>query len=560
MAKEEIIDNWSFMDFKPSFGKRAGSAGMPTWVGEHHRRLQAYKLLASYAKNSARIWMDPRMSEEERASRREYGDPATLTGQIKTSLLGADQSIVVGSTREEQSSPGAQEQRLRMQQWADDENFDLKLPDAEQKAVDLGDAVYVLGWDPDVNRPRLTVWDPGFYFPVLDPTDPTDQFPDRVHIAYEYEVVEDDRSVRKYVRRITWELVDTEYDEEGPTYLNLPWNEEPTTEVCLMSDATWLIDDLKNEVDDFSLDKARWATVVDPETGEEVEVNRMSLGIDFIPVVHIPNTPAGSEHFGTSSLALVLQIIDDLISTDTDLQAASATTGSPPIAVSGSATVKNSDGTVDGYGPGTLIETGEGSATMIDTSRSLDALLKYDDHLLSRLSVNGRVPESLMGRIKPSEVPSGIALSLSFAPHASMIQEMRKVRAKKYKLLFKFVHRFLWAFDDDYNPTEELQCTLAFGTFLPADRKETVDLVTQLLQTSPPAISLGTAVRMLVEAGFPIEDAGKEIDSIIKNDFSSAGEMLDATGDPNLVRKRLGLPQISPEPPDPIIDPGRDLS
>jgi hypothetical protein len=125
-----------------------------------------------------------------------------------------------------------------------------------------------------------------------------------------------------------------------------------------------------------------------------------------------------------------------------------------------------------------------------------------------------------------------------------MILEMRKVRRKKYQLLFKFVNRFFMAFDDTYSGRDEFDCTLVFGTFLPADRKETVDLVVQLLQTSPPSISLATAVRMLVEAGFPIEDAAKEVEDILANDFEGAVAMLDATGDPNLVRQRLRLPKI----------------
>jgi uncharacterized UBP type Zn finger protein len=82
------------------------------------------------------------------------------------------------------------------------------------------------------------------------------------------------------------------------------------------------------------------------------------------------------------------------------------------------------------------------------------------------------------------------------------------------------------------------------------------------------AISLVTAVRMLVEAGFPIEDAAKEVDAIVQNDFESAAEMLDATADVNAVRKRLGmeplaadvLPADDPESerdpaPVPVADP-----
>lgn len=552
MSNQHIIDAWTWFDHKPSMANGGRGAWLaPSWIGEHHRRLQAYRLLDSYYMNSAREWMDSLLADDERLNRREYGDAQTVVNQIVTSLLGIDQSIVVGGDEQEQSRSTAKSMRDALRTWADDENFFLKLLEAERDAVKLGDCVYVLGIDGDSNRPRVTVWDPGFYFPVLDPTQVTDSYPDKVHIAYEYEE-DDDGSTRKYVRRITWEMVDLYDDDTGEEILrDFPWREDPTNRVCVMSDATWLLDDVKNDVTDFTYEKAFFADYTDPDTGEVIPWDEVEVGFDFIPVVHIPNTPASSNHYGQSSLAPVIQVVDDLISTDTDLQAASATTGSPPIALSGSTAPKNDDGTIASYGPGTVFETGDGSASMIDTSRSLDALLKYDDHLLERLSVNGRVPESLLGRVKPNEVPSGIALTLSFAPHSSMIQEMRMVRDVKYRLLFKFVARmFMVLGDESYN--EEHPIHLKFGTFLPADRKETVDLVVQLLQTSPPAISLETAVRMLVEAGFPIEDAAKEVERIVQSDFESAENLLAATGDSNAVRKRLGMPPVekpAPQPP-----------
>lgn len=531
MTNELLIDPWTWLDHKPSFSKRSGGPHMaPMWVGEHFRRLQAYKIFESYYKNSARHWMDTSMSLSQRDDRREYGDPQTVVNQIVTSILGSDQSIVVGEDEKAQGSDGARSQRTELMLWAEKEKFFLKLLEAERMSCRLGDAVYVLGWDSDLERPRVTVWDPGFYFPVLDPRKITDAYPDKVHIAYDYEEEDSRGGKRRYVRRITWELAD------GDEPILYSWNDIPSYTRCLMSDATWLIDDLKKEVEEFTYDKAMFATYVNPESGQEEEFFEIDIGLDFIPIVHIPNTPAGSEHYGQSSLAPVIQILDDLVSTDTDLQASSATTGTPPIAISGATAPKNEDGEITSYGPGTVLETGDGTATMIDTSRSLDALLKYDDHLLERLSVNGRVPESLLGRVKPSEVPSGIALSLSFAPHASMIQEMRMVRKYKYALLFKFISRLL----PDVEDIHEIH--LVFGSFLPADRKETVDLVVQLLSTR--AISLETAVKMLVEAGFDIEDAGTEVERITTRDYNSAEALLGATGDVSEVRKILGLPEI----------------
>lgn len=548
------IDPWSWYDFKPVFGHaNRGMYQVPGWIGHHDRRLQAYKLLESYYRNLASNWLDSTVDAEERSSRREYGDPQVVCNTIKSSVIGNRQTIVVGLTEEERLTEDAKVTLALLMQWVRDEAFRQKFLESELASVKLGDSVYVLGWDPDKMRPRLEVWDPGFYFPVLDPARPVDEWPRKVHIAYQYET-EDDSGKKVYVRRITWELV--ELDEK----LNLPWGKSNVH--CLMSDATWLIDDQKQTVEDFTMEKAIWATYVDPVTGDEEDFNEIDLGIDFLPVIHVPNTPAKQEHFGTSSMAPVMQIFDDLVNTDTDLQASSATTGSPPIALSGSSAPKDEHGKITSYGPGTVLETGDGGATVIDTSRSLDALLKYDDHLLERLSVNGRIPESLLGRVKPSEVPSGITLALSFAPHTASVEEMREVRDEKYPILFKFVMRMyiLWGKNSGVTlPKKILDINLKLGSFLPSDKKETCDLVQQLRSATPvPAISLLTAVQMLIDAGFSIEDAGAEVQRIENRDFAGANEILSATGNVDEVAKYLNMKVEEPEP-DPTIDPETGL-
>jgi hypothetical protein len=262
----------------------------------------------------------------------------------------------------------------------------------------------------------------------------------------------------------------------------------------------------------------------------------ISLEIDFIPVVHVPNTVSLQEHFGESLLAPVLQIVDDMQATDTDLQAAAATTGSPPIAITG---VGGESGQTS-YGPGTVLRTGDGNATLIDTSQSLDALLKLSDALLQRFAVNSRTPESLLGRVKPNEVPSGIALTLSFTPHKGMIEKMRLVRDYKYRLLFKFLRRLSIqnGLTADW-PSEEFETYLQFGSFLPADKQEAMTVVVQLLEAK--AISLETAVQVLVAAGYPIPNWMKEIELIEQRDYDAAQAIMTITGNPEAAAKRLGL-------------------
>jgi hypothetical protein len=538
MAEEVLVDPWSYFDYKPTFPESRGVKGnvVPFWVGEHFRRLSAYNLCEAYYRISSRRWLDvATLDEDDINNRREYGEPFVVVQQMVASVLGEDQSIVVdGATgsplQNIQPEAGAVQQQEVLVQWWDDERMAMKLIENERNCQKLGDGVFVLYDDEDAIRPRVRCYNPGQYFPVLSRLD-KNGWPLKIHLAWEFEEVVDGQK-RRFVTRATWELVTLPNGQMQ----ELPWNDDPTDITCLYSKGTWKLDDIQHREPDPDLFD---------DTNADWEVQNEDLEIDYIPVIHIPNGVSEEEHFGTSIFANVVQIFDDLISTDTDLQASSATTGSPPIAVGGVGLPVDDKGRVASYGPGTVWQTGDGDATMIDTSTSLDALLKYDDALIKRLSVNVRIPESLMGRIKPSEVPSGITLALSFAPHGATVREMRMVRRDKLRLMSKFVSRWYMRKGE---LTELFDVDIVFGSFLPSHKKEVVDLVVQCMNTTPPIISLETAVRMLIEAGFPIEDAVQEVRRILENDFQTANEMLDATGDPNLVRARLGLPPL-PAPP-----------
>ncbi|MEU6318143.1 hypothetical protein [Streptomyces sp. NPDC047009] len=66
--------------------------------------------------------------------------------------------------------------------------------------------------------------------------------------------------------------------------------------------------------------------------------------------------------------------------------------------------------------------------------------------------------------------------------------------------------------------------------------------------------SLETAVRMLEEAAYPIEDVAEEIERIQKRAFDQAARLADATGDNGTVREYLGLPKADPGvPPVPLV-------
>lgn len=552
MPEEIVFDAWSPMSFKRSLGTKSqgGTSWLaPTWVGNHARRLQAYKILQAYADNSARYFLQT--TDQNRIDdHREYGDAELIASQVLAALLGEEQHLVVpGAEDFDDSDDGendpetvaAKGMQDWIRQWGDDERIWLKMIETERNATTLGDGVYTLGWSGEKGRPRLRVFDPGFYFPVL--TDGNeDDFPERVHIAWELEDDPDKPGIRQ-VRRITWELIDGESQ-------SLSWNDKPTDQHCLMSDATWTLDiSDRRKVDDFTRAGATFEQIeVD---GAVVDFDRIDLGLDFLPVIHMPNTVALLNHFGRSSLSIVLQILDDLANSDTDLQAASATTGNPVIALSGARMGDQSPT----YRPGDVFEVGDGTMTVMDTSKSLDALIQYVEFLLKRLSVNSRLPEALLGRVNPSDVPSGLAIALTFGPLGSMIKQMRRVRDEKYPLLLKFVWRIATAAGMANVPQEFVQPEVEFGSFLPSDENAAVAMVERLLVAK--AISLETAVLVLINAGLPVEDAQEEVRRIQSRDFVGADQLLSATGDEAAVFDYLGrdAPTLGRPQPPPIPTP-----
>lgn len=519
--KIQISDPYSYYDYKDSFYSRStGHKPMweaPTWTGEHDRRLAAYHLLDDYCKNRSRAWMSSEADEDERKDHREYGDPGMLISNIMSSLVGETQVFSVEGQVDEEDGGPLTELLDTLNDWALKERFWQKLMHNERTAVKLGDAVYVVGWDPKNKRPRVRVFDPGFYFPVLDDWTHDEDYPRKVHIAWEYCRPDSSGKERNYLRRMTWWLIEGE--PWTPT-----WQAEPTTDHCYYEELEWDMEDVKGGLMDLSTSAAFEITPV------------TDLGVDFLPVVHVPNTINETEHFGDSSLALVMQALDDLSSVDTDLQAAAATTGSPPLGLDDADVPRTEDGEITTYGPGQVFS---GKITLVDTSKALDALLKLKEQIQDRVATNARTPNTVTGRIDPEKVNAGIILTLSFQPHANMVREMRLVRSDKNDLLMKFIIRFmiLGGLTSTYYPTH-----IKYGSYLPSDRKEISTIVTEGIMNH--SMSLETAVQLMIQAGYPIEDATLEVSRIMAQNPDAASKALDASGDIDYARSLLGLPPL----------------
>ncbi|MFF3566077.1 hypothetical protein ACFYXS_39240 [Streptomyces sp. NPDC002574] len=127
---------------------------------------------------------------------------------------------------------------------------------------------------------------------------------------------------------------------------------------------------------------------------------------------------------------------------------------------------------------------------------------------------------------------------------------MRLARNHKYQLLLRMVQRLHQA-GQAWPTGESLPARLAWGAHTATDR--TTVLADVVSGYGGGVFSLETAVRMLQEAGYPVEDVAKEIERVQKRAFDQAARLADATGDNAAVREYLGLPEADPVPTVPLI-------
>ncbi|MFJ7422758.1 hypothetical protein ACIQXD_29765 [Streptomyces uncialis] len=598
--RDLVIDAWSWLNYKPVMANPRKPGGplselASSWIpDEDLRRLAAYKLVAAYDQGQAGQVAAATSGDSEQSDRRELGDPSKLIDTALGYLLGAEQTVVVPDAEHADADdplPAAAEAadaQARLREWAERELLALRMQQAERAAVRYGDGVYSLAWEPSKGRVLLRTYDPGFYFPEWAEEGEQDgaEFPARVHFAWE--LPEDDRKgVKARVRRITYELGpigaatkpgqakdgaprrEWIYGADGDPVLivgdaldpdtgrisrSYPWAPgRPSGVTCYLTDAEWLLDDLKGGHDVYNLPEEKAAFRVRSD-GEVLE--KLDLMCDFLPVIHITNTiPDAGEHWGQPILAKVIQGLDEIAATDTDSSAASATTGSPILAASGiQPTIDRTTGqtkAVTTY-PGMVLQLREGgSMDALDTSHQLAELRNRTDHLIDRVATNSRITAAGLGTIDPTALPSGYALALALGPLDSLVGQLRLARAHKYALLLRMVARLHQA-GKVWPAGETLPARLQFGPHTPTDRAAILDEVVKGVAAS--VFSLETGVRMLMDAGYPIEDVSEEIERIQTRAFEQAARLADATGDNAAVREYLGLPEADPETgPAPLV-------
>lgn len=548
-TRQLLLDAWAGLSFKDGIKPlqsttEAGRSWVaPSWVGEQNeRRLAAYKVLYAIFRNVGREFIKV-VDEADRAKHREYGDAALLVKVVLAAVLGDDIGITVEGAEDDENT-AAQERQEWFDAWATSERFKAKVMETERDAQKIGDGVMVLGISPEKRRVRLRLYDAGFYFPELDPNAAEDEFPRRVHIAWQFEDRSTPGRVTQKVRRITWELADIPEAERPRRY---PWNDEPSTTTCYMTDGTWLLENIDGyDVEHFPLSKAE-AFALQATAAGPVEVRQLDQRIDFLPLIHLPNTVEIKEHFGEALLTSVAQILEDLAWADSDATEAAKLAAVPMVGAAGVAAgdVKVKAGSVLGLGP-------TGTITVVDLSAGLKACMEYVRSLRDRLNENVRVPAEVVGRVEATQDRSGIHLALSFGPMRSLIEEMRMVRDEKYPLLLRFVQRMSIA--AGYLEGPVMPAEVKFGSFLPTDRAAAVDLVLNLWNAK--IISRQRAIQTLVDEGILDVDVVEELEAAEADDFEAALRLLEATDDLDAVYELLHRERPEPEPAEPAINVG----
>lgn len=542
-------DNWSWLNrwigdgFEEFPRHPLGWQLAASWVPqEDRRRLAAYTVCGSFLDGTMHYWQ-PYLDVRQRRKWREYGDAQLFATQARSSVIGEDQtiSVEVDVDGDGNADPSGKAAREWLIDWADLESLTTRLLDAEYDAMGLGDAVYALGMSGDGSRPRLRVYDPGWYFPDPLSQGPDDDFPATVHVAWEEADPAD--PLKTLLRRRTWRLVDlADFPQfDGRTY---PWADSPATQTVLYWDGIWNLSDVAgpNGLYDLSDEKAQWQPMPDGGVARGVD-----LGLDFIPVVHIPNGSPGKALWGRPVWWAVVRLLDDIAASDTDAQVGSEIYGSGALLDKGGG-ISNTNA-----GPGAHFAVPETSdAKFIDMSAGMKAMMEFRADQRDLASVNSRLPAELLGRVKASEVASGVLLRLAFGPHKSLVRELRQVRDDKYTLLLKFAMR-LAQHKGLLQPGPLPRAELKFGSFLPGDQAEAVSNVTTLWDRPNPLISLETAITMLVEAGFPIEDANEELLRINRQAYGRAIQLLEATGSEVAVRALLNKGDQGTIPEAPVV-------
>jgi len=438
------------------------------WVPpEDRRRLLAYRLYWAYYHNYSQILRQSGTDPD--CLFIEGGDAQLIVDTFADSVIGDQLILEPADMIDEQ---GKENTELRRQldlinSFRTKEMLDLKILSAEVNASMMGDGVFKLRWSERKKRVKIQPLPPDSYFPEFDEDDELVAFA----FAWQERINEKDERVYKEYY---------EFDDEGKVRCTAGYYKKSK----------------KAGLDDLELE-----SYVKNELGEEV--NFLSLGIDFLPVIHIPNVIIGGETFGVSDLKPIVQLLDEHINAQSSGASNAEYLGDATLLVEGK---KPTEPPQLPHAGGILFSgTDGGRMDLLDTSSLNDGILKWLDYLETKIVRNAGVTEVAIGKVSGNEIPSGVALQILQHRFLRNIYRKRLIRADKYERLLKFVTRFYRAFGEREQRFDNEEFTVKFGNVLPIDRRELIEEIT--LAVNSGILTPETAVELLrTMTGWEIPD------------------------------------------------------
>lgn len=414
------------------------------WVPpEDRRRLLAYRYYSAYYHNfSQALRANPPDPENPLV---EGGDAQLICDTFADAVIG-DQFIIEPANMVD--NQGREEPELRKQldlinTFREKEMLDLQILSNEINASVNGDGVIKLRWSERKGRPKIQPLPPDSFFPELDENDDWT----RVHIAWEERM---NNGVDTRVYKETYE-----FDDEGKVRCTAGYYKHKRK--------------TKGSLEDLELEG-----YTKNERGEEV--NFLDLGIDFIPIIHVPNILIGGEIFGVSDLKPVIQLLDEQINAQSSGATNAEYLGDATLLVEGEDTGKEPEiphagGIFFSGAPGNRIG-------LLDTSPMNKAVLEWLDYLESKIFRNSGITEVAIGKVAGNEIPSGVALQILQHRFLRKIYQKRLIREAKYSKMTKFVMRFYRAFGNSDQKSDNEEFQIGFGNVLPIDRRELIEEIT----------------------------------------------------------------------------------
>lgn len=599
------LDQYSGFDHKHSMHADWTLGGkIPSWVPEaDRRRLLAYLTARAYRETVARFTLADDNTELQTVWR-EWGDAPAMSDRTAAATLGDDitvkvvdadlrlptepdfpaqpfapnephpvetasyeaqmrvweaQSVMAIEDWEQRhmAQPLKRARQKWMRHWAFEENWEGKVREAETElTTPLGDSVAVFSIPkqpegigestPDALWPKMKIWEPEAYFPVF-PQDDITAAPQKVHFAYDFEVVNDRNETEHWLRRVTYELVDVVDEVTGvPMIREYPYKHENVNiksgKTCVMSDGSWQLDKSSrsniSQLDNLSDEAAVWADSGDfDEQGNPIPLRDYDLFIHEMPIVHQPSDLSDLTHFGRSIYSFYAQLLDEIALNDSDGARAADLTGQPILALEEGKLADNGTGSVT-YEVGSILE---GKVSKVDMADATLALMKRAEYLRRHLSAVTGLPEGVLGHVQANQMVAGVSILLTFTPYKQLIERRRLSRGPRLARHFRLLQMLstVAGLPEFVADPELHDIEIQFGSYIPTDLSSLVDTIVALADRS--LMTESVAMRLIENAGMEIGDIDAVVADLRMRRVDEAAVMVDIAGRKYAMAKTLGI-------------------